>query len=676
MSRQFDSFDVISVLEAGSELRAVTRGTSSAEESARAVVDYLRSAFVNNVNDRPAFELVRFYKTIRCGDLPTPLQDAARAASSDSRSLHASPCLTLLATAGSRPSWNDRHQSSRHRAIPLESVEAVAQMPMVAGLLDSLGVDVTHLTEDAPMEFEASTGVFFVPHAIDSALIPAQAEFVLPFGIESVVGFGGRLPDGSAFAIVAFSSVPIEASSVPAFEAMGLSATLAMLPVLDGSDFIADARPRQRTPSSGSDAARLSVMSLLVDAIESALADHVPHHDDDRASARDEADVVTAERRKHHRLAARQEFLVEYALDCVVDMDSTGRITGFNSAAVSVFGHERDAVLGQQLADVIIPPEERERHRLGLDAYLATGEGRIIGRRIEVEALHADGSRFPIELTVVASDEEPPTFTGRMRNLSEQKTAERALLASRERLAHVARTLQQSLLPAQLPSIPGASLAAIYRPAGEGNDVGGDFYDVFSLGDGCWAMVLGDVCGKGPEAASLTALVRYTLRAALVAGNQPEAAVDLLNTLIANERPGDFCTLAAIFVDPSDRSAVVLTAGHPPVIHLTATGSIHRIDSSGYFVGPFPTWKGETRKVALDPGDRLLAYTDGLTEARRGDHEFGADAFDETLGQLVGDGIGSTVARLEEAVVSYCGALRDDLAILGCQIDIETIITP
>lgn len=635
------------------------------------MVGFLRSAFVNKVKDTPAFELVRLYKTIRCGDLPTPLQDAARAAANDARSLHTSPCLTLLATAGSRPSWNDRHQSSRHRAIPLESAEAVAQMPMVAGLLDSLGVDVVRLADDEPTAFDASTEVFFVPEAVDSPLIPAQAEFVLPFGIESVVGFGGRLPDGSAFAVVAFSSVPIEASSIPAFEAMGLSATLAMLPVLDGSDFIDDPRPRESAPPNRWDAARLHVLGSLVDAIESALVDHVPHVQHDGVAARDEGGAMTTESQQHHRLQARQEFLVEHALDCVVDMDSTGRITGFNSAAVRVFGHERDAVLGRNLADVIIPPDERERHRVGLAGYLATGEGRIIDRRIEVEALHADGSRFPIDLTVVASDEEPPTFTGRMRDLSEQKAAEQALLASRENLAHIARTLQQSLLPAELPSIDGVSLAATYRPTGEGNEVGGDFYDVFALGDGRWAMVLGDVCGKGPEAASLTSLVRYTLRAALVAGNEPQASIELLNTLIAIERPGDFCTLAAIFLDPSDRTAVVLTAGHPPVIHLTAAGAVHRIDSSGYFVGPFPTWKGETREVSLEPGDQLLAYTDGLTEARRGRQEFGASAFDETLGRLAGGRVGATVARLEEAVLSYAGALSDDLAILACQIDID-----
>lgn len=671
MAPRYESFDVISLLQACSELRAVASGASSSEEAARSMVDFLRSAFVNKATGTPVFELVRLYKTIRCGDLPTPLQDVARAASSDARSLHASPCLTLLATAGSRPSWNDRHQSSRHRAIPLESVEAVAQMPMVAGLLESLGVDVVRLAGGAPAAFDASTEVFFVPDAVDSPLIPAQADFVLPFGIESVVGFGGRLPDGSAFAVVAFSAVPIESSSIPAFEAMGLSATLAMLPVLDGSNFIDDSRSQESAPSSRWDPARLRVLESLVHAIESALSGSAPHVGHEQVGAGDEGAVVPVERQRHHRLRARQEFLVENSLDCVVDMDSTGRITGFNHAAVKVFGHERDAVLGRNLGDVILPPDERERHRVGLAKYLATGKGRIIGRRIEVEALRADGSRFPVELTVVSSDEQPPTFTGRMRDLTAQKAAEQALLASRENLAHVARTLQQSLLPAELPSIDGVSLAATYRPAGEGNDVGGDFYDVFALGDGRWALVLGDVCGKGPEAASLTALVRYTLRAALVAGNDPHAAIKLLNTLIASERPGDFCTLAAIFLDPSARTAAILTAGHPPVIHLTAAGAVHRVDSSGYFVGPFPTWKGETRHVSLEAGDQLLAYTDGLTEARRGEREFGDSELDQTLARLTGGGVGSTVAELEQAVLAYAGTLTDDLAILACRIELD-----
>ncbi|HMI32091.1 MAG TPA: PAS domain S-box protein, partial [Candidatus Limnocylindrales bacterium] len=125
---------------------------------------------------------------------------------------------------------------------------------------------------------------------------------------------------------------------------------------------------------------------------------------------------------------ARQGAMVDAALDAIVSMDHAGRIVEFNPAAERIFGHKRADVLGRDMANIIIPPALRERHRQGMEHYIATGEARVIGRRIEITGMRADGSEFPIELTIAKiSSKGPPVFTGFIRDLTDQKLAGEAL---------------------------------------------------------------------------------------------------------------------------------------------------------------------------------------------------------------------------------------------------------
>jgi GAF domain-containing protein len=139
-----------------------------------------------------------------------------------------------------------------------------------------------------------------------------------------------------------------------------------------------------------------------------------------------------------------------------------------------------------------------------------------------------------------------------------------------------AQTLQRALLPPHLPEIAGLELAAGYRAAGEGNEVGGDFYDVFPQGDGSWALVVGDVCGKGPQAAAVTALARYTLRAHAVAGLRPSYMLARLNDALLRQRAPGFVTVALARIELTHDGAHVdlATAGHPLPILATADGSV------------------------------------------------------------------------------------------------------
>jgi hypothetical protein len=153
----------------------------------------------------------------------------------------------------------------------------------------------------------------------------------------------------------------------------------------------------------------------------------------------------------------------------------------------------------------------------------------------------------------------------------------------------IARTLQRSLLPPGLPEIDGVELAARFCPAGEGIEVGGDFYDVFSGPGGWWTVAMGDVCGKGPEAASITALARYTIRAVEAAPGKPSAVLDRLNTALIEQHPDRrFCTvvLAHVAVEPGEGISVVMSSGgHPPPLVARADGTVEEVDVHGMLVG-------------------------------------------------------------------------------------------
>lgn len=204
---------------------------------------------------------------------------------------------------------------------------------------------------------------------------------------------------------------------------------------------------------------------------------------------------------------ARRSAMFEASLDCIVSMGHDGVVTDFNPAAEVVFGWRRDEIVGQALVERLIPPALRQQHRDGLVRYLATGEDRVLGRRVELTAQRRDGSLFPIELTVARiTGDGAPSFSAFIRDITERQRVAQALYDSREQFAELAHTLQTSLLPPELPDIIGMELAA-RSPAVAGMEVGGDFYDVFRTGRATWGVVMGDVCGKGADAAALTGLV-------------------------------------------------------------------------------------------------------------------------------------------------------------------------
>jgi PAS domain S-box-containing protein len=238
----------------------------------------------------------------------------------------------------------------------------------------------------------------------------------------------------------------------------------------------------------------------------------------------------------------------------------------------------------------------------------------------------------------------------------------------RER-AHVAQTLQASLLPAALPDIPGADVAAEYLAAGEGMEVGGDFYDVFALDDGAWALVIGDVLGKGAEAAAVTALARYTLRAVAGHSQSPAATLAALNDEMLRQSAGRrFVTAVLARLEPlasGGARLVVACGGHPPPVVLRDGGGGEVAGVPGTLLGVEAEVHIEDRELRLEPGDALVLYTDGVTEARR-DRPLSPQTLADALVPRHADG----AARLAREVVRLAeqgaaGPLRDDLAVLA-----------
>jgi serine phosphatase RsbU (regulator of sigma subunit) len=231
--------------------------------------------------------------------------------------------------------------------------------------------------------------------------------------------------------------------------------------------------------------------------------------------------------------------------------------------------------------------------------------------------------------------------------------------------ARIAHTLQQSLIPPELPTIPGLQLGALYRPTGEGIEVGGDFYDVFSTGEREWFAVIGDVCGKGAEAAAVTALARYTIRAAVMRHRSPAGILRWLNAAMLRQGTGRFVTLACARVEMQDAVTVtVACAGHPEPRVLRAAGAVEPIGGRGTLLGVLHEVEVFDHSARLDPGDALVLYTDGLTEASA-PRVWTSHQLDAALAGARRLHAQRIVEHLESLVP---GPLRDDLALLALRV--------
>jgi Stage II sporulation protein E (SpoIIE)/GAF domain len=237
---------------------------------------------------------------------------------------------------------------------------------------------------------------------------------------------------------------------------------------------------------------------------------------------------------------------------------------------------------------------------------------------------------------------------------------------------HLARTLQHSLLPETLPVLDHLLLSSAYHPVGEGNEVGGDFYDVFTTPLGCW-LVVGDVCGKGPEAAAVTALVRHSIRAFAFVRRSPAQVLGAVNeVMIGHALAQRFATVVLARLDLTHEPvrAVIAGAGHPPPVLLAANGSTHCPSVRGTMLGVRPGSNVIDLAIELEPGSTLVLYTDGLLDAGAPRHGLTPRQLCHMLSEHAGAAPQMIVQQLERlALSSGAGRLRDDVAIMAARVD-------
>ena len=555
---------------------------------------------------------------------------------------------------------------------------------------------------------------------------------------------------------------------------------------------------------------------------------------------------------------ARKAAILEAALDVVITADMDGRILEANRALTELLGWPVEQAIGASVGELLVPPELRDQHEAGLRRYAEPGAAHITGRRIEVEALHRDGSRVPIELTVTRVDATgAPLVTAFLRDMGERRRvdAERERLLEAEQTARasaeaawqrlrlvsdvsellastfsypeafdklaervvadvadlclidavdghgritreiarhrdrgkqpladrllkeyppvadgphpaagvistahskfspymseeflratcrddehyelvralgfqsyisvplvarsrilgaltlvstnprrrfteqdvavaeeisrraavridnarlyqerdkVAHVLQRGLLPQRLPSLPRLEVAARYLPAGDGIEAGGDFYDAFAAGPKRWAVVIGDVCGKGPEAAAGMGIARPALRALARAYRKPVRLLEALNEELLQQGAADqFLTVAYVQVRIDDAPGVELTAclaGHPPALVVGADGQVRELGRPGTLLGVFGDITLHEHRMRMLPGELLLLYTDGLADDIGSPAAMTPDQLCRFMIEHRGSSASQLTARIDEFLQTMpASAARDDIAFL------------
>ncbi|MEU6284295.1 SpoIIE family protein phosphatase [Streptomyces sp. NPDC047028] len=367
-----------------------------------------------------------------------------------------------------------------------------------------------------------------------------------------------------------------------------------------------------------------------------------------------------------------------------------GTIAKVNTTLLGWLGLEREAVVGHMRFTDLLTVGGKLYHETHF-APLLRMQGEISGIALEIKP--TGGGRIPVLVSSTVkqgSMGEPllirtTVFDARDRRAYEdellrgRKAAEEARKqaeADRARLQDALAVLQQSLLPDALPRVPGVETSVYYHTASP-DRLGGDFYDVFPVDGKRFAFFLGDVCGKGPQAAALTSLTRYTLRAAALHDPDPVAALTTLNKVLYERYSGSgdprYCT--AIFgtleADPATGQTTVHLAsgGHPPALALRADGTADYLPTpGGLLVGVLPDARFVAAVTRLTPGDTLLLYTDGLTEARTGKDRtvlYGDDALLAFTTSHAGKPPHAVIQALTGLLDSFGTGLDDDTALLA-----------
>jgi phosphoserine phosphatase RsbU/P len=352
-----------------------------------------------------------------------------------------------------------------------------------------------------------------------------------------------------------------------------------------------------------------------------------------------------------------------------------GTILKVNGTFLRWTGHRGEDLVGQRTFADLLTAGGRIFHETHYAPLLRMQRR---AREIAVDVVCADGRRLPMLVNAVVTDESPnrpSVIRAALFDATERRQYERELVEARRRAEEseararvLATTLQESLLPPAPPTIPGLDVATAYRPAGSGTDVGGDFSDVFQAQGGAWSVVVGDVRGKGVEAATVGVLARHTLRAAAMRTSRPKLALQTLHQTLEREPTERFCT--AVFArvrrtSPGRFRLVVACGGHPLPLLASADGSVTPIGRHGSLLGVLEHPSFVDTTVHLQVGDAVVLYTDGVPEGRRGREFYGEERLAERVQSRRADGAAAVAEGIVEDVVAFQdGVPRDDIAVV------------
>ncbi|MGI5430419.1 PP2C family protein-serine/threonine phosphatase [Streptomyces sp. CA-179760] len=383
-----------------------------------------------------------------------------------------------------------------------------------------------------------------------------------------------------------------------------------------------------------------------------------------------------------------------------------GTIAKINATLLDWLGLEREAVVGRKRFTDLLTVGGKLYHETHF-APLLRMQGELRG--IALDLRREGGGRLPVLVSAVVkygTEGEPLLIRVTVFDASDRRAYETELLhrrkeaerahaeavearrqaeADRARLADALAVLQRSLVPDSLPAVPGLETAVHYHTAAP-DQLGGDFYDLFPVAGDRWAFFLGDVCGKGPEAASLTSLTRYTLRAAAHHDPDPAAALATLNAVLHERYTADgdprYCTCVFGIVEPGgDHGPTVVrlaSGGHPPALVLRSDGGAEFLPTpGGLLVGVLPQAPIGTARTVLSAGDTLVLYTDGLTEARTGpgrDDLYGEDALRAFCAGLAPAAPDEVITALTGLLAGFGDGLNDDTALLALGVPADSCL--
>lgn len=364
--------------------------------------------------------------------------------------------------------------------------------------------------------------------------------------------------------------------------------------------------------------------------------------------------------------------LFDFAPCGYVEVGKDGVILNANHKFLELVGRERDEVVDVATFAGLLSVGGRMYHETHFGPLLQLhGEA----HEIAFDLVRADGARVPVLVSANIRDPHGDAivrtivFEAKNRRSYEKEllVAKQAAEEAESQARSLAQTLQQTFVPPRPPDIPGWEVSGAYRPAGDGSEVGGDFYDVFQLGDGAWFVALGDVSGKGVEAAALTTFIRHSLRSIAVNVESPAGVLHQLNIAMLQAGSDRFCTVVVMrLIADTDRWMVTMSlGGHPMPVLREAGGTVVSVGTPGSLIGVLESPSFHDDQVELGVGDTLVLYTDGVSEARNELSQYG----DERLARQVSDAgpaVDEVTASLLADVMKFQGPYaKDDIAIVA-----------